>query len=396
MFSVLLLVVIYLSFISLGLPDPLLGAAWPIISSALDVPLSFAGLASLVGAGGTVISSLVSARLIRRFGTGKITAASVLLTAAALLAISFSKNFYVLCLLVLPLGLGGGCVDAALNNYIALHFKAKHMSWLHCFWGIGATLGPIVMSAALLRAGSWQVGYRAVSYIQFGLVAVLLASLPLWSKARPGAEAGEARVETKVLGISQIFKLPGAAPALLSFFCYCAIEYTAGLWGSSYLVTMRGIAKETAAQWVSLFYFGITAGRFLSGFLTLKLSNRRMISLGYALIGAGVLLLFFKLPNAVLLPAFFLMGLGCAPVYPSMLHETPKNFGAENSQAIMGVQMAFAYIGGTLMPPVFGFAAAALTNGLFPYYLMGLLILMAATMAMLNRRVDAVKKQAQS
>ncbi|HWS29691.1 MAG TPA: MFS transporter [Clostridia bacterium] len=394
MISMLLLAVIYLSFISLGLPDPLLGSAWPSIHGSLGVPLSYAGLASIIAAGGTVVSSIVSARLIRRFGTGKITAASVALTAVALLSISAVNNFYVLCLLMIPLGLGAGCVDAALNNYIALHYKAKHMSWLHCFWGIGATLGPVVMSAALIGSGSWQAGYRTVAYIQFGLVAVLLASLPLWRKVKlSSAPEGEASAaEPRVLSIGQILKLPGAAPALLSFFCYCAIEYTAGLWGSSFLAVERGVAKETATQWISLFYFGITAGRFLSGFLTFKLSNRSMINLGHALIGLGILLVFLPFPVEALLPAFFLMGLGCAPVYPSMLHETPENFGAENSQAVMGVQMAAAYIGGTVMPPLYGLLATQLTNALFPYYMLGLLALMAVTMQLLNRRVDALKK----
>lgn len=394
MISMLLLVVIYLSFISLGLPDPLLGSAWPSIHGSLGVPLSYAGLASVIAAGGTVVASIVSARLIRRFGTGKITVVSVTLTAVALLSISFVNNFYVLCLLMIPLGLGGGCVDAALNNYIALHYKAKHMSWLHCFWGIGATLGPVVMSGALMAFGSWQAGYRTVAYIQFGLVAILLAALPLWRKVEesPAPEGEAAAVEPKVLSIGQILKLPGASLALLAFFCYCAIEYTAGLWGSSYLNVERGVVKETAAQWISLFYFGITAGRFLSGFLTFKLKNRSMINLGHALIGFGILLVLLPLPNEALLPAFFLMGLGCAPVYPSMLHETPKNFGAENSQSVMGVQMAAAYIGGTVMPPLFGFLAAKFTNVLFPYYMLGILVLMAVTMQMLNRRVDALKK----
>lgn len=394
MISMLLLVVIYLSFISLGLPDPLLGSAWPSIHGSLGVQLSYAGLASVIAAGGTVVASIVSARLIRRFGTGKITAVSVALTAVALLSISFVNNFYVLCLLMIPLGLGGGCVDAALNNYIALHYKAKHMSWLHCFWGIGATLGPVVMSAALIGMGSWQAGYRTVSYIQFGLVAILLVTLPLWRKAEVSATPqGEGTaVEPKVLSIGQILKLPGAAPALISFFCYCAIEYTAGLWGSSFLAIERGVVKETATQWISLYYFGITLGRFLSGFLTFKLKNRSMINLGHALIGLGILLVFLPLPNEALLPAFFLMGLGCAPVYPSMLHETPKNFGAENSQSVMGIQMAAAYIGGTVVPPLFGFLAAKFTNALFPYYMLGFLVLMAVTMQMLNRRVDAQKK----
>ncbi|MCE5235058.1 MAG: MFS transporter [Clostridiaceae bacterium] len=394
MVSILLLCVIYLSFISLGLPDPLLGSAWPTISGSLGVPLSFAGVASIIAAGGTVVSSILSARLIRRFGTGKITAASVALTATALIAISFVKNFYVLSVLMIPLGLGGGCVDAALNNYIALHYKAKHMSWLHCFWGIGATLGPVIMSACLVASGSWQAGYRTVSYLQFGLVAVLIASLPLWNKVSSPLEKddGAAPLEHKALGVLEVVRLKGAKFAMLTFFFYCAIEYTAGLWGSSYLAVVRGVAKETATQWVSLYYFGITAGRFLSGFLTLKFSNRRMIGLGYALIGLGILLILLPLPAAVLLPAFFLVGLGCAPVFPSMLHETPKNFGAENSQAVMGVQMASAYIGGTVMPPVFGFLATFLSNALFPYYLLGMLILMALATKVLNRRVDAARK----
>ncbi|MDR0638658.1 MAG: MFS transporter, partial [Spirochaetaceae bacterium] len=303
MIALLLLIIIYLSFISLGLPDSLLGSAWPSMYHSLNIPLHYAGFISMIIAGGTVVSSILSERIIRRFGTGIVTAISVLMTAAALIGFSFSHVFWALCLCSIPLGLGAGSVDAALNNYVALHYKARHMSWLHCFWGIGASLGPIIMAAFLINKNSWNLGYRTIGIIQFCLVAVLFASLPLWKKNCPQ----KTQVQHNSMKFKQLFHIVGVKHVLVAFFCYCAIETVTGLWGSSYLVMAKNIPPEIAAQWIALYYIGITVGRFISGFGTMKLSNRQMIRLGQILIGSGIVVLILPFGNSVLLPGLFMM-----------------------------------------------------------------------------------------
>lgn len=374
MFTILL-VIIYISFISLGLPDSLLGSAWPILHSNFEVPLSYAGIVSMIISGGTIISSFFSEKLIRKLGTGKLTAISVCMTAVALLGISYVPSFIWLCILAIPLGLGAGSVDAALNNFVALHYKARHMSWLHCFWGIGATLGPVIMSFFLKKDNHWELGFRTIGIIQAILVIILFVTLPIWKRATTTGENHEEH-GTKSLKFMDIMKIKGAKTAFLSFFCYCAIESTAGLWGSSYLVVEKGISSETAARWIALFYFGITLGRFLSGFVTIKLSNQNMIRIGEVLIVAGILSLFIPLGESFLQAGFFLIGIGCAPIYPSMLHETPNRFTKELSASLMGMQMAFAYIGSTFMPPLFGAISNKISLKLLPYFLMILLVLM--------------------
>lgn len=362
-----LLVIIYVAFISLGLPDSLLGTAWPTMHSALGVPVSWAGVASIVVTAGTIVSSYNSARVIRRFGTGLTTAVSVLMTAVALLGISFAPGFWAILLWAVPLGLGAGSVDAGLNNFVALHYEAKHMNWLHCFWGIGVTLSPLIMSYSLAH-GSWRSGYSTVGLLQAGLVIALVASLPLWRRAQgPNGQGGNVQVPP----LRDLLRIRAAKSQLAAFFCYCGVEGTAGLWGGTFLVLARGIAPETAASWVSLFYLGITCGRLLSGFLAMRVSNRSLIRIGQVLIVAGVLTLF--LPWTAALPAGLVtIGLGCAPIFPAMLHDTPVHFGAGLSQAMMGVQMAFAYVGGLILPPLFGYLGEQLTMGLFPPYLMAL------------------------
>lgn len=347
----LLLIIIYLAFISLGLPDSLLGPAWTTMYMDLKVPLHFAGIISMIVAGGTVISSLFSARLINHFGVASVTAFSVLMTALALLGFSYSQHFIFLCLLAIPLGLGAGCVDAALNNYVALHYEARHMNWLHCFWGVGAAIGPVIMARYLALDGSWTDGYNTVGWIQFFLVFILLISMSLWKKETAEPHTNN-DVKTKT-SFKTLLDIPGVRQALIVFFCYCSIEATFGLWGASYLVVARKFEPDNAARLVSFYYIGITFGRFISGFLTEKLSNQRLVYLGQGIIVMGlmVILLPFKVS---LLPGFFLVGLGCAPVFPSLLHETPRNFGEKYSQSIMGVQMASAYIGITLIPFLFG------------------------------------------
>jgi fucose permease len=386
MFTALLLVIIYLSFISLGLPDSLLGSAWPSMYNSLNVPLHYAGFISMIIAGGTVISSVFSEKIIRRFGTGVVTVASVLMTAMALIGFSVSHVFMVLCLFAIPLGLGAGSVDAALNNYVALHYKARHMSWLHCFWGIGASIGPIIMSIFLIRNNSWNLGYRTIGIIQICLVVLLFVSLPLWRNKKEN----ETVAKNEPVKFTQLFHIAGVKQALIAFFCYCSIETVTGLWGSSYLVTVKKISPEIAAQWIALYYIGITAGRFISGFVTMKLSNRQMIRLGQGIIAGGIIILILPFGNYTLLPGLFMIGLGCAPIYPSLIHETPKNFGEEYSQGIIGMQMASAYIGTTLMPPIFGRIASATSFNMFPIFIGIILILKIIMVETLNKKIDNI------
>ena len=368
----LLLGIIYLSFISLGLPDAILGAAWPTMHIELNVPISYAGIISMIISAGTIISSLQSDRLTKRFGAGKITAFSVAMTAIALFGFSITNSYIFLCVWAIPYGLGAGSVDASLNNYVALHYESKHMSWLHCMWGIGATIGPYIMGYALTN-NNWNAGYRYISIMQIILTAILFFSLPLWNK---NDEENKEKISTKVLSLKEIIKIPGAKEIMICFFCYCALEATTGLWASSYLNLYKGVDIKTAASFGSLFYIGITVGRAVSGFITMKLNDNQMIILGEALILIGIILMIIPAVNIVSLIGFIIIGLGCAPIYPSIIHSTPHNFGAENSQAIIGVQMASAYIGTLTMPPLFGYIANHISISLLPFYLIIILSLM--------------------
>ena len=368
MFS-LLLALIYVSFISLGLPDSLLGSAWPQMQESLGVSLSLGGVISFLITASTILSSLMSHQVIQRFGTGAVTMCSVALTALALFGFSLSNSFFALCLWAIPYGLGAGSVDAALNNFVALHCKAKHMSWLHCFWGIGATCGPYIMGLCLSRGMGWQAGYRTISFLQMALTLILLLSLPLWKKQELPLSGGETvRPQTPQWG--KLLKRPGVKAALTAFFFYSALELTTGLWGSSYMVAVRGISAETAAKWISLFYLGITAGRFFSGFLTLRFSDDAMVRLGEGTAIVGILLMLLPLHNLFLCLGLILTGLGCAPIYPSLLHATPQRFGKSLSQSLMGTQMAISYLGSTTMPPVSGFLSEKISMGLYPVLLL--------------------------
>ena len=385
MFS-LLLAIIYLSFISLGLPDSLLGSAWPTMYPQLGVPVSYSGIIFMIISLGTIISSLQSDRLTRRLGTGKVTAFSVALTAMALFGFSVSHAFWQLCLWAIPYGLGAGSVDASLNNYVALHYESKHMSWLHCMWGVGAASGPYIMGAVITGGGTWNGGYRCIAIIQIVLTAVLLCSLPRW-KGRPQVQdASGSVVEAKTLSVKEVLQLRGVKNVLICFFCYCALEQTTGLWASSYLTLYKGVPAETAASFASMFFIGITAGRALNGFLAMKLSDVQMVRMGQGLIACGIVVMLLPLGAAVSLAGFVLIGLGCAPVYPCLIHATPAHFGADRSQAVIGIQMACAYVGTSLMPPLFGLIAAHITVSLLPAYLLALLALMILMHERLLRR----------
>lgn len=372
----LLLAIIYLAFISLGLPDALLGAAWPSMYPQFDVPVSYAGIISMIIALGTVVSSLQSDRLTKKLGTGKVTALSVLMTAMALFGFATSHSFGMLCLWAIPYGLGAGSVDASLNNYVALHYESRHMSWLHCMWGIGASAGPYIMGYALTAGWGWNSGYHIIAVLQIVLTAILLCSLSLW-KQRPAEVLQDGKVQNvKALSIREVLQLAGAREILVCFFCYCALEQTTGLWASSYLTLHKGVSADTAASFASMFYLGITVGRALSGFLTMKLNDVQMIRLGEVIIGIGVLVMLLPFGQSLSLTGLILIGLGCAPVYPCVIHSTPAHFGADKSQAIIGIQMACAYVGTCLMPPVFGLIANHITVALLPVYLLIILVLM--------------------
>lgn len=384
----LLLAVIYLSFISLGLPDALLGSAWPSMYIEFCVPISYAGVISMVISAGTVISSLQSDRLTRRFGTGMVTAISVAMTALALFGFSITHSFPLLCLWAIPYGLGAGSVDASLNNYVALHYASRHMSWLHCMWGLGASVGPYIMGYALTGGQGWNMGYRYIAFLQIALTILLFFSLPLWKK-RTETTVGTADGKNgKALTLRQIIAIPGAKAILITFFCYCALEQTAGLWASSYLALFKGYTAEAAAEYAALFYIGITVGRAFSGFLTIKLNDVQMIRLGVAIILLGIIVLLLPLGGYAAPVGLVMIGLGCAPVYPCVIHSTPAHFGADKSQAVIGVQMAFAYVGTSLMPPLFGLIANHIHVALLPAYLLLLLLLMAVMHELLLRQTE--------
>lgn len=379
-----LLALIYLAFISLGLPDSLLGAGWPVMHRELGVPVSFMGIVSMIISGGTIVSSLLSDKMTRRFGTRIVTVASVFLTVIALFGFSFSNRFWLLLVFAVPYGLGAGAIDAALNNYIALHYKAKHMSWLHCFWGVGTIVSPFIMSHALTN-GTWNSGYRIVGSIQLAIAVLLLVTLPVWKINRTEAE------ETgKTVGLRDALKIRGVPFLLLGFFAYCAAEATAMHWASTYFVEAKEIPAERAAGFAALFYIGITAGRFISGFITDKLGDRGMIRLGTGVLACGIVALLIPGESYVVaFVSFLVIGLGCAPIYPCIIHSTPYNFGAENSGAIIGIQMASAYVGSTFIPPLFGLLGNAVSFSILPVYLLiffALMITMTETTFRITRK----------
>ena len=388
MVSTALLMMIYLSFISLGLPDSMLGSAWPAMNVSLNAPLWGAGLVQMLISFCTIISSLNSAKLIRRFGTGKLTAISVATTALALLGFSLAKNYAFLMLMAVPLGLGAGAVDAGLNNYVALHCEAKHMSWLHCFWGVGTIIGPMILSAVLRIGGSWATGYRAVGLIQCAVSALLFATLGMWKRGNIQQEEYGA----KALSVWEVLSLPGAKAGMVTFLCYCAVESTLGLWGATYISQVRGVDEATAASFGAMFYIGITVGRAISGFMAMKLLPKQMVRVGQALLALGCI--FMMIPAGSTLSGIGLVvcGLGCAPIYPNIIQDTPVNYGTENSQAAIGVQMAFAYVGSTFLPSIFGALAGVDGYGLLPYFAIGICVLMTVLFGIQKKIVETEVK----
>ena len=406
----LLLAIIYIAFVSLGLPDSLVGAGWPVMHQDLGVPIAFAGILTMIIAGGTILSSLASERVTRRFGVGIVTAVSVGMTAAALVGFSVSDSFWMLCLWAIPYGLGAGAVDAALNNYVAVHYAARHMNWLHACWGLGASISPFIMSFAIASGLGWSSAYLTIGLIQAVLTFALLISIPLWGKVNPLVPSGHAADTDDAQGsgdepsgrgthvpLARAIRIPGVILILSAFFAYCALESTAILWASTYLVSDRGVAPATAAAFASLFLLGITAGRFLAGFFADRVGDRLMIRGGFLTVGLGVVLLALPLDTDVLaLAGLVVLGLGCAPIYPAIIHSTPVNFGRHNSQAIIGIQMAAAYTGSTVIPPLFGVISIWTGLWIFPLFL-ALLVLLGLLMSeRLNRLVKRRERAATS
>lgn len=381
--TTILLFVIYISFISLGLPDSILGSAWPTMYQELDVPVSYAGIIAVIIAFGTIVSSLQSDRLTLKLGPGKVTAISVALTAFALFGFSISSSFLMLCLFAIPYGLGAGSVDACLNNYVALHYKGWHMSLLHCMWGVGAVTGPNIMAYALTNNKGWNLGYFYISMLQIGLTVILLFSLPLWKKRERIVDGRE----TKSLSLREVVKIKGVKEVLLCFLCYCGVEQSAGLWASSYLNMYKGVPAEEAARYASMFFIGITVGRGLNAIIALKLKDRTMVRIGLTIIAIGIIVMIIPASSIITLIGLILIGLGCAPIYPSLIHATPDSFGEDKSQAVIGIQMAFAYIGVLALPPLFGFIADFTDISLLPVYITILFIVMLISFERLQKKI---------
>lgn len=384
MTTLFLLLIIYLAFISLGLPDSLLGVAWPLIREHWSLPLDYAGMISIVTIGSTILSSLFSGRIIARFGTGKVTFISCLMTGSALLGFSIAPSFVWLFLFAIPLGFGAGSVDTALNNYVSLHFKSHHMNWLHSFWGVGATIGPLIMGQFLINS-TWQSGYRFIGSIQMVLAFILLISLPLWKLHHAHTTATQEHIEpNRTLTFIQKIQIKGVPFALLAFLFYVTAEAAVGLWGSSYLVQIKNISAGLAATWIAMYYGGITIGRLISGFVSFKLSNQQLVFYGILISLIGVLLMLLPLPHWIIPMALILIGLGFAPIFPSLIHETPERFGKDLSQDIIGYQIAAAYLGGATLPPLFGVVAKHTSMALFPPFILLCLIFILISTTKLN------------
>ncbi len=373
----LLLVLIYIAFISLGLPDSLLGSGWTVMHAEMNVPISYMGIISMIISGGTIVSSLLSDKLTRKLSTKIVTVGSVFLTVIALFGFSFSTKFWMLIAFAIPYGLGAGAIDAALNNYVALHYSSKSMSWLHCFWGVGTIVSPFVMSYALTYS-VWNTGYRIVGFLQLGIALLLLLTLPVWKVNKDTSVSSG-----KSIGLIKALKIKGVPFLLVGFFAYCAAEATTMNWASTYFSTVKNMPAEQAARLASLFYIGITVGRFLCGFITDKLGDKKMIELGTGVLLCGVVLLFIPTEYIIVSQiGFIIIGLGCAPVYPCIIHSTPSNFGEENSGAIIGIQMASAYVGSTFIPPLFGLLGGILGYKIMPIYILAFFVLMIVMVEM--------------
>ena len=386
------LCLIYILFISLGLPDSLLGAAWPVMRPEIGASVDFAGLVFMCIQIGTITSAIFASHLIKRVGTAKITLVSVFLTAASMLGFGLAKSPWTLMILALPYGLGAGAIDSGLNEYVAEHYESRHMSWLHSFWGVGAMTGPILLSILLTLGSGWRTAYVVIASVQFFLSAIVFLSLPLWDKMalrnteralakefedRP-AEANDRR---------PLYRRKGFFGTLLSMFCYCSVEQSYILWGATYLIAAFRFTPAEAAGWVSFYVTGITLGRFFSGFLSMRFTNSELIRFGSLTVVAATIGVILPLPVPVRVGCFLLAGFGSAPIFPCILHDTPLRFGVHDAQEVMGYQMAAAYIGSLLVPPLIGLIATKLSQLLIPAAILtiGLMLLIATERIAISR-----------
>lgn len=380
-----LLIIIFISFIGVGLPDSILGTAWPSIYREFDLPISLAGYITATVSACTIISSLLSSKVINRFGTGVVTAVSTILTVVALFGFAFSGNAIFFFVMAIPLGLGAGSIDTALNNFVALHYSATKMNFLHCFYGLGIAASPYIMSYALGNDNNWRKGYILVAVIQSVIALIAILSLPLWKKVERQEKKADNVV--KVLKLSDLIKMPAVRLSCYTFFSSCALELTAGSWSSTYFVNTKGVIPDKAAQITMLFYVGLAFGRFLSGVLAKKLSRWQIIGISTSVLFGAIII--FILPVSIMATsiALFFIGLGIGPIFPNLTHLTPENFGRDISQSVMGVQQASAYIGIMIMPWLFGMLAQICSTKIFPCYLFIMFMVYMTTLVMLNRKV---------
>ncbi len=389
-----LLLVIFLIFVGLGLPDSLFGSAYPAIRITFDnLPLDYANFVTFTISLGTVLSSFFAAKLINKFGTGVITAVSTALTSVMLLGFSLAPSFWFMLALCLPLGLGAGAIDSALNNFVATNYSSSSMSFLHCFYGVGVSLSPLLMSLALSKTNNWRMGYETVFYIMLGITALSIIALPVWKKvtAKATKEGAEKSFSPKTLSLKQMAKMPAVRSAWVIFMCSVAIEFVCGYWGSTYFVEAEGLTEAMGAGYITFYYVGITVGRFISGILAKKMRPQKIVYLGFFLVGTAIALLLLPIPPVFKAVALCLIGLGNGPFFPNMTYLTPKNFGVENSQSIVSTQMAFCNIGILTVPPLFGFIANKVGMQIFPLFIGIIFILLVNYTFIYNRRVKKLK-----
>ncbi|MBQ5824160.1 MAG: MFS transporter [Clostridia bacterium] len=384
-----LLIVIYVAFIGLGVPDSLIGSAWPAVHAQLNIPVEAVSFITFIISGCTVLSSMFSARILNKIGTAKVTAFSTAMTAVALLGFSFAQSFLVMVLLAVVLGLGAGAIDSGLNNYVALHFKASHMNFLHCFYGVGVSLSPYLMSVALSSAG-WRGGYRYAFYVQAAIAVLLIVSVPLWKKSSPDTQAEEEKSTN--LTLWQMAKMPEVRQVWVIMLATNAIEYACGVWGSTYLVEQKGFSAELGALALTVYYVGMSIGRFVSGLISGKISTWKRIGIGSAILAPAIVLMLLPLSGTVTVAGLFLIGLGNGSIYPNMIHLTPHNFGKEVSQSVMGSQIAFAYIGVMLAPPMVSLISSVFGIAVYPILLAALYVIMIIAIRCFVNRIKKLNR----
>lgn len=381
-----LLVIIYIAFIGLGIPDSLFGTAWPAIYTDFGLPISFGSFVTVIVSLGTIISSVISGKVIRFFGTKTVSAFSTLLTAVALIGFSLSPNLWIMCLLAVPLGIGAGAIDVALNNYVSLHYSATHMSFLHCFYGVGVSVSPYIMSLVISGNLGWRGGYKIAFILQAAITALMFFTLPIWEKVHPEKNVDSQKENTK-LSFGEIIKIQGVKLMCLLFFTSCAIELTCGGYGSTFLVEYKGISADRAATVIMIYYIGETLGRFLSGVLASKIHSWKIINYGVIILGTALVLLLLPSHAYISAVAMFLIGLGNGPLFPNFNYLTPENFGNEVSQSVMGIQMASAYIGSMLSPVICGILGQKIGMVIFPVYLLMFYIIMVPSLKKVEKIV---------